>query len=86
MNNLGNTYYSGIGVQADREKALFYYMMAGDQGDVGAMANLGSLYLEKENYRFAAIWYGKAAKMGLANAQYNIGVLFEEVIKNFIYY
>ena len=45
MNNLGNIYRSGIGVEADPHLALYYYTMAANKGDTGAMANLGSLYL-----------------------------------------
>jgi TPR repeat protein len=45
MNNLGNIYRSGIGTEASPHLALHYYSMAAIKGDTGAMANLGSLYL-----------------------------------------
>jgi TPR repeat protein len=45
MNNLGNIYRSGIGTDQEPHLALYYYTMAANKGDTGAMANLGSLYL-----------------------------------------
>lgn len=46
MNNLGNIYSSGIGTDIDQHLALYYYTMAANKGDTGAMANLGSLYMK----------------------------------------
>ena len=61
MNNLGNIYRSGIGVESNPKLALQYYTMAANKGDTGAMANLGSLYLAitdlENNQQRAAEWF-----------------------------
>ena len=52
--------------------ALHYYTMAANKGDTGAMANLGSLYLnipgDESNPAKAAEWFRKAAEGGLEHA------------------
>lgn len=69
MNNLGNIYSSGIGIEPDHHLALYYYTMAANLDDTGAMANLGSLYLNligvENNQEKACEWYRKAAEGGL---------------------
>ena len=39
--NLGNSYYDGRGVEADKKKAKHYWELAAMNGDVNAMYNLG---------------------------------------------
>jgi TPR repeat protein len=48
MNNLGNIYRSGIGTFHDHARVLYYYNKAAQLGDPGAMANLGSYYLFRD--------------------------------------
>ncbi|MCH5309757.1 MAG: SEL1-like repeat protein [Prevotella sp.] len=42
-----------------------------------AQFNLGIEYLQSQNYSEAAKWFRKAAEQGLAQAQYNLGVCYD---------
>lgn len=48
------------------------------QGNAQAQFNLATCYLVARNYQLAAFWYQKAAGLGLAEAQFNLGVLFSD--------
>ena len=53
----------------------------GGAGHAQAQDNLGEAYEEglgvHQDYVEAVQWYRKAAEQGLANAQYNLGVMYE---------
>ena len=50
---------------------------AAKKGDPRAQFILGSHYLEKRDFSRAAEWFEKAARRGLAVAQYRLGTLYE---------
>lgn len=62
-------------VKDTEEKALAGVAEA--QHDLAAIytAGRGSV---KQNYEKAAFWFGKAARQGISNAQYNLGVLYQQ--------
>ena len=65
----------------DPEKAIFWYSLAAESGDVRAQYNLATLYLNgvaPMDAEKAAYWYGRAADAGDGAAMYQLAVLFEE--------
>ncbi len=50
---------------------------AAEKGDPHAQFIMGSHYLEKRDFAKAAEWFEKAARRGLAVAQYRLGTLYE---------
>jgi TPR repeat protein len=81
MNNLGNMYASGRGVEKDDGEAARWYRKAADAGDAVAMNNLGNMYangrgVEKDDGE-AARWYRKSADAGHAAAMGNLGNMYE---------
>ncbi len=73
-------YERGDGVGKDLGRAKSWYMRAAEQGNVKAMHNLAvvvSRETGKADYALAAKWFGEAASYGLADSQFNLGVLAE---------
>jgi len=72
MNNLGNCYYWGNGVERDYGKAVEWYRKTADLGHDRAMYNLGQCYYNghgvERDYDKAFEWYRKAADLGNADA------------------
>lgn len=68
MNNLGDQYYYGNGVDQDYEKAFEWYEKAADAGSADAMTVLGNMYKNGEgieqDFEKAEEWYQKAADAG----------------------
>ncbi|WP_447748344.1 tetratricopeptide repeat protein [Pseudomonas nicosulfuronedens] len=48
------------------------------QGNAQAQFNLATCYAVARKFHLAAPWYRKAAELGMVEAQYNVGVSFEE--------
>jgi hypothetical protein len=69
---LGNRYVYGQGVPQDSALAVEWYRKAVDSGDVGAMNQLGVMYVQ------AATLYRTAADLGSAAAMNNLGRLYLE--------
>ncbi|MCD8283283.1 MAG: sel1 repeat family protein [Opitutae bacterium] len=61
---LGLCYENGYGVDADREKAIEYYLQGAEKNDPLSMRNLGKLYFETGDTESALKWYSKAAELG----------------------
>ncbi len=61
---LGLCYENGYGVDADREKAIEYYLQSAEKNDPLSMRNLGKLYFETGDTESALKWYSKAAELG----------------------
>jgi TPR repeat protein len=57
QNNLGNFYRDGIGVKANRERALYWYRRAYRQGLRGAASNIGVLFRDENKLREALAWF-----------------------------
>lgn len=82
--HLGLLHYAGKGVPEDERKAVELLKSSAAQGNVNAMYQLGNAFtFGNETPRLvadadveAAQWYYKAAKLGSADAQYSLGLLF----------
>ena len=70
--NLGYLYRNGLGVEADRSKAIFYYEKAAIEGSALAAHNLGAIASEDERYSDALGWFKTAKEMGYENAEAGI--------------
>ena len=81
MNDLGNRYYYGDGVNQDYEKAFEWYEKAAKAGSSDAMTDLGYMYQTgvgiNQDYKKAIEWYEKAAEAGEKVALYDLGYMYE---------
>jgi hypothetical protein len=89
--NLGFSYATGNGVQANMEEAAKWFMRSAEQGHSGGMSNLGMCYEYgrgvNKNISEAIKWYNKAVDLGDTTAALNLGVLFyngQEAPQNFL--
>ena len=64
----GNTSYTDQDIDQATELAKL--------GDAEAQANLGVMLSTRGKYADAALWYRRAADMGIATAAYNLGTLY----------
>ena len=55
------------------EKAIEFYKIAAEQGDVNAQYILGDAYKERQDEEEAFKWYKISAEQGNTKAQYNLG-------------
>ena len=70
------------GADYDDDRDLFLYIKAkAEAGDIQAQSALGEAYWfgqgTQQNDRLARIWWEKSAKRGDADAQYNLGALYQ---------
>jgi|GEM_PF-5446218 len=82
LNEIGNMYFDGQGVEKDDKKALEYYTKAAEKGDTDALINIGVMYangqgVEKDDKK-AFEYLTKAAEKGNANALINIGWMYSD--------
>ena len=68
LNEIGNMYFDGQGVEKDDKKALEYYTKAAEKGDTDALINIGVMYangqgVEKDDKK-AFEYLTKAAETG----------------------
>ena len=63
-------------VQTIYSEAEKYYLLAIEKGQVGALFNLGNLYVNKGNYSEAEKYYLLAIEKGHIGAMYNMGLLY----------
>src|SRR6202030_165494 len=61
---LGTLYEKGLSVQKDVDIARRYYLQAAERGNRGP------------NYTNASLWFRKAADRGVADSQFNLGILY----------
>jgi TPR repeat protein len=78
---LGWMFWSGCGMEEDKETSFKWVMKAANKEHVNAQFSLGMMYdnglgVEKDEVK-AIEWFQKAANQGLANAQLNLGVMYE---------
>lgn len=80
QHNLGYAYYSGGGVDQNREEGVRWLRLAAEQGHPMGQADLGNAYYTGQgitkNVREAARWYLEAANQGHAEAAYCLGEIF----------
>ena len=64
LDNLGNAYCDGNGVQEDEAKGIYFYEIAAMQGDVSSRHNIGVIEGQKGNHDRALRHFLISAKMG----------------------
>jgi localization factor PodJL len=79
---LAALYERGVGVKTDAARAKAWYKRAAEQGNVKAMHNLAVLSAGDDegaaaDYAAAGRLFTEAAAHGLADSQYNLGILHE---------
>ncbi|HVZ01068.1 MAG TPA: SEL1-like repeat protein, partial [Dongiaceae bacterium] len=71
----------GPGLKPQGKLAERYFLQAGDQGNAGALNEIGLMYLKgtavTRNAKTAHDWFEKAAAQGSVEAEYNLGLLFQ---------
>lgn len=80
---MGEFYIKGIGVETNYKKAIEYFSMAGELGNLEAQELLGAIYWSgiddiDRNYKKSKYWYEKAAILGSASAELNLGVIYSK--------
>ncbi|MBN8938848.1 MAG: SEL1-like repeat protein [Rhizobiales bacterium] len=78
---LGSLYEKGTGVARDLPRARGLYEKAAEAGNGKAMHNLAVMFAqgalsERPDYRTAAQWFRRAADFGVADSQFNLGILY----------
>lgn len=77
--NLAELYrVKDFGRSPDFEKAESWYLLGTQDNPSRAYEGLSKMYLDQENYEKAFIFSEKAAELGNPEAQYNLGVFFEQ--------
>jgi len=78
--NLGQCYYSGLGLTKDYAEAVKWYRKAAHGGKALAQLRLGESFYDGEgvskDFAEAAKWFQKAATQGLPDAQHDLGVCY----------
>ncbi|MFJ1432126.1 hypothetical protein ACILD7_03375 [Capnocytophaga canimorsus] len=78
--DLGQAYYSGIGISKDYEQAANWYRKSAEQGNTSGQNNLGWMYQNgfgvSKDYYEAVKWYRKAAEQGNTSGQNNLGEMY----------
>ena len=81
QNDLGISYFLGLGVPQDFKEAVKWYRLAAEQGYAPAQNNLGVKYHHgrgvPQDYKEAVKWYTKSAEQGIASAQSNLGMMYD---------
>ena len=75
---LGMRYKNGDGVEQSNEKAVEQFKIAANLGHMHAQLLLGSYYYSRNDCAEAFVWLDMAAKLGNAEALYNLGVFYTE--------
>lgn len=78
---IGRRYKLGVGLPENMERAMYWFLLAGNSGLALAQAELGDIYLSgrneiAEDYNQAYYWYHKAALQGYTYAQNSIGLMW----------
>jgi localization factor PodJL len=78
---LGSLFEKGTGVTRDVARARGLYERAAAAGNSKAMHNLAVLMAQgfegqRPDYRAAATWFRRAGELGIADSQYNLGILY----------
>jgi len=91
MSILASSYYNGLGVERNVDKAYYYAKLAAEYGNSGAQNLIGMINYEgtetiEKNEELALKWYRIAAKSNEAAALYNLAMLYENgavVLQNY---
>lgn len=81
MNQVGNCYSHGLGVEQDYAKAMEWFIKAAELGQPNAHNQIGWMYREglgvEQDYAKAMEWFEKAADLGNNSGMNNIGVMYD---------
>ncbi len=81
---LSNTHLTAVRVSTIVLLTMFLLPVFGQdeqnetKQDSTSRFNLGFEYYQKEDYEAALVWFKLAAEQGFANAQYNLGVMYDQ--------
>jgi TPR repeat protein len=78
--NLGVMYYNGQSVPQSHREAVTWLRRAAEQGTPSRSTTSGSCTTAEgvpQNHREAVAWFRRAAEQGDADAQYNLGVMYD---------
>ena len=73
---LGKMYSYGVGVTRNKVTATQFFLRAAKQGHSEAQNDIGTLYLNNENYRSAMVWFKQLAEQNHPMAQLNLGRIY----------
>jgi TPR repeat protein len=73
---MGWFHLNGIGVEADSEKAEYWYRKSARQGETRAMFSLGQMAYLGTAYEDALLWFNRAADKGHKRSLYWLGKLY----------
>ena len=77
---VAEAFFHGNGTEQDRARAFEWYLLAANNGMLGAMDSLGLCYSEghgcKQNYQQAVRWYRNAAHKGHLGGMANLGYCY----------
>lgn len=74
---IGSMYRFGYGTDKNEEECLSWYKRSSNDGFWPAERDLGSIYLDKEDYKASYDWYLKAARHGNGESQGWVGNLLD---------
>ena len=78
---LGSLFWDGKFVTEDKQAAMYYFTLAGENENVKAQFVLATLYMEgkdivPQDYSKSLYWFTKAAECGDADAQYLLACIY----------
>lgn len=73
--NLAWMYHMGIGVEQDKQLAIYWYTKSAEQGGGLSKYNLAFIYLFDKNYTEALNWFEKASLQGFIPAWTELGTM-----------
>ena len=76
QNNLGYFYDEGIGVKADKKKAILWYKKAVENGEVSSCSNLAKIYQDEGDTESAIFWLNTAIRAGDGDAALQLAKLY----------
>ena len=74
--DLGVCYHRGLGIDPDLQQAMYWWELSAKQDYAPAQFNLGTIYLDQQDYEKALFWLTKASNQYYADADYQIGVMY----------
>lgn len=74
--NVGRYHWQAIGRPRDISKAKYYYLLSANQGNLMAMDNLSSCYIEERNFNDAYFWLNKAYENGAKYVCHNLADMY----------
>ncbi len=76
QNNLGYFYDEGIGIPADKDKAISWYKKAAENGEISSCSNLAKIYEDDGDTESAIYWLDKAIHAGDGDAAVQLAKLY----------